>query len=271
MHSTAHANRTAAGQGRLPRNARRRSYDERALIKIQHAEGVARAEESLHWLRHAARSMDRSQTTLRREDPDKALAVWEGLVTGRWSLIDRFDGDGRRYLVARRNDPEVQVSTALTRREQQLVSYAALGHANKFMAYELGISESNVSESIKQACTKLGVRSRTELIQLLGVTSQSSQAIPDLLRATRFHIGCHEYAVFSVNSVEGPAPVILTASERFVFHGVLAGQTNGEIAASRCRSVRTVANQVAGIFRKLEVHSRAELIARHAGGAQARG
>jgi DNA-binding NarL/FixJ family response regulator len=135
--------------------------------KIEHALGAAQSAHSQNWLRRAALAMDRARTGLRVENTDEALSVWQGLVAGRWSLVDRFDGDGRRYLVARKNDPKVMGPAALSVREQQVVCYMALGHSNKLIAYELGLSESNVSESAKRARVKLGVRSRAELIQLL--------------------------------------------------------------------------------------------------------
>jgi DNA-binding CsgD family transcriptional regulator len=43
---------------------------------------------------------------------------------------------------------------------------------------------------------------------------------------------------------------------------ILAGLTNAEIARRRGTSVRTVANQVASLFRKLGVGSRLELLAK---------
>ena len=54
----------------------------------------------------------------------------------------------------------------------------------------------------------------------------------------------------------------LTESEYEVAVFVLSGRTNAEIASARNVSVRTIANQVAGIFRKLGVSSRGELVAR---------
>ncbi|HWZ88887.1 MAG TPA: LuxR C-terminal-related transcriptional regulator [Polyangiaceae bacterium] len=135
-------------------------------VNAQHAEAAQREEASRNWLREAARACERARTVLPREGPREALAIWEDLVSGRWSLVDRFSSDGRCHLIARRNDPEAQVSSALTRREQQLVGCALLGHSNKFMAYELGVSQSNVSECIKCACAKLGVGSTAELLQL---------------------------------------------------------------------------------------------------------
>jgi DNA-binding NarL/FixJ family response regulator len=55
------------------------------------------------------------------------------------------------------------------------------------------------------------------------------------------------------------APVVLTPSERAVLRALLAGATNGQIAARRGVSPRTVANQVAALFRKVRVHSRLDL------------
>lgn len=54
----------------------------------------------------------------------------------------------------------------------------------------------------------------------------------------------------------------LPAGQREVATLVLEGRSNREIAALRATSVRTVANQLAAIYRKLGVRSRAELAAR---------
>ena len=54
----------------------------------------------------------------------------------------------------------------------------------------------------------------------------------------------------------------LTPAERQVALAVLAGYSNAEIARTRGSSPRTVANQIASIFRKLGVRSRGELAAK---------
>ena len=68
--------------------------------------------------------------------------------------------------------------------------------------------------------------------------------------------------------LEWPAPLVrskteqrLTPAERDVAGLVLEGLTNRVIAERRGRSARTVANQLASIYAKLEVGSRAELAA----------
>lgn len=54
----------------------------------------------------------------------------------------------------------------------------------------------------------------------------------------------------------------LTDAERAIVARIAAGDSNRAIAAARGTSSRTVANQIAAIFAKLGVASRAELIAR---------
>jgi DNA-binding CsgD family transcriptional regulator len=53
----------------------------------------------------------------------------------------------------------------------------------------------------------------------------------------------------------------LSSAESDVARHVLAGRSNSEIALLRRCSTRTVANQVASLFRKLGVRSRLELVA----------
>jgi DNA-binding NarL/FixJ family response regulator len=62
-----------------------------------------------------------------------------------------------------------------------------------------------------------------------------------------------------------PPPARLSQAEAAVLRLVRDGLSNAEIAARRGRSLRTIANQVARIFRRLGVGSRAELFARFAG------
>lgn len=53
----------------------------------------------------AVRRIDKARTASGRSDADTAMQAWEGLVRGRWSLVDRFDTDGKRFIVAIKNDP----------------------------------------------------------------------------------------------------------------------------------------------------------------------
>ena len=78
---------------------------------------------------------------------------------------------------------------------------------------------------------------------------------------TTFKWAGQTFAVVSQAAPSTPGPV-LTPAEREVMTLLLAGKSNGEIARQRKTAVRTVANQVASLFRKLGVGSRAALAAR---------
>jgi DNA-binding CsgD family transcriptional regulator len=135
--------------------------------QVDHAEGEAQTNDARETLRRAAVAVDRARGKLRREDPGAALELWQALVSGRWSLLEHFERDGRRYLVARRNDPGVTDPRALSARERQVAWYAALGHPNKLIGYELGLAPSTVATHLQGAMSKLGVGSRAELMSLV--------------------------------------------------------------------------------------------------------
>jgi DNA-binding CsgD family transcriptional regulator len=78
-----------------------------------------------------------------------------------------------------------------------------------------------------------------------------------------------EVVILSFAIPEGEQPQALSPVESEIVALVLQGHSNSEIARLRGTSARTVANQVASVFRKLGVRSRLELVA-HAAIAQAR-
>lgn len=76
-----------------------------------------------------------------------------------------------------------------------------------------------------------------------------------------FQIGARVFAVLSLPADVAPAAAPLTAAEQDVMRLALAGWSNRRIAGARRTSERTVANQMASLFRKLGVASRGELAA----------
>jgi DNA-binding CsgD family transcriptional regulator len=134
--------------------------------RVAHAAGEAQAGIVRERLGRAARSLERARSGLRRRDPDEALATWRGLVDGRWSLVDHWDSDGRRFMLARKNAPQARDPRALTEAEGAVVAFLAMGHAEKYVAYLLGVAASTVASHFASARRKLRVRSRQELITL---------------------------------------------------------------------------------------------------------
>lgn len=147
--------------------------------RFVHAAGEAKTPEARCSLRDAIKAMDRARGALRRTDPQRAVEVWRGLVSGTWSLIEHFESDGRRYLLARKNQPGASEPKALTQRERQVVHYAALGHSTKETAYALGVDEDTVATHRGSAMRKLGVGTRVEFMRLMRSAALLSRATDD--------------------------------------------------------------------------------------------
>jgi DNA-binding CsgD family transcriptional regulator len=131
--------------------------------RVEHATGEATLTDARARLAEGVRMLDRARGKLRRDDPDLALAEWRALLAARWTLIEHFESDGKRYVLARRNAAVPSGLDALTARERQALGFAQLGHSNKLTAYEMGISASTVAVLLYRAAKKLGCE-RDELV-----------------------------------------------------------------------------------------------------------
>lgn len=128
-----------------------------------HAEGDAQARSARDALRRAVLAAEEGRRASRKLAPEDALEAWHALVLGRWSLVEQFESDGHRYIVARRNAPDLSDPRGLLLRERQVAGYAALGHSVRLISYELGLAESTVAKYLKSAMNKLGASTRAEL------------------------------------------------------------------------------------------------------------
>lgn len=134
--------------------------------KVLHAEGAGATSLSLLQLKASALAILHSRQILRHIAPDQAVDEWKGLIAARWTLVDVCEDDGRRYLVARENAPRSRGPVALSEREKQVIALASMGHHNKLIAYNLGISHSTVRVLLARAARKLGVGTREDLIRV---------------------------------------------------------------------------------------------------------
>ncbi|HEX8795209.1 MAG TPA: LuxR C-terminal-related transcriptional regulator [Polyangiaceae bacterium] len=127
---------------------------------------VPAAQRSRATLADAVRRMDRART--RKATPEERVRLWTALLEGRWSIVESSERDGKRMLLACRNEPRVLGLRKLTARQRSVVSYATLGHTYKYISYELGISITVVATELRAAMRKLGIRTRAELISTFG-------------------------------------------------------------------------------------------------------
>lgn len=201
-------------------------------------------------LEDGARRVDRARGALRRTAPDEALSLWEGLMAGRWSLVDRVDSDGRRFVLAYGNTLRPEATPRLTEREAAIVRWAVGGASNKEIGYALGLGASTVGWHLSNAMAKLRVNRRVELISLWREARRTEAVDTPAIR------------IVPLDRVQPPQALsTLPAAEREVALLAAEGHDNRTIASMRGSSVRTVANLLARTYQRLGVASRAELAA----------
>lgn len=132
---------------------------------IVHAARGAKLRAAREALSAATRRLEHLRGPVRRRNPEQAARQWKALVAGQWSLVDQFESDGRRFLLAQSNEAPTASVAFLSERERQVVALAALGHANKMIAYELGIAISTVGVLLGRAARKFGATKRAALIE----------------------------------------------------------------------------------------------------------
>jgi hypothetical protein len=69
------------------------------------------AEKSLLSLVDAAKRTERARS--RKANSEERLALWTALVESRWSIVESIEHDGKRMLLACRNEPHPVVPAAI--------------------------------------------------------------------------------------------------------------------------------------------------------------
>jgi DNA-binding CsgD family transcriptional regulator len=153
---------------RAIQTAKERSAPTEAVLapsgRVLHAEQPAQDRAQRDALTAACRRIERARTRQGRLEGEISVSLWRSLVSERWTLVDTYERDGKRYVVARRNDVRPPRPDALSPRERQALSFAVLGDSNKLIAYELGISASTVGVLLHRAAVKLNAKTRADLM-----------------------------------------------------------------------------------------------------------
>lgn len=208
---------------------------------------------------------DRTAST----DSDAAVLEWHAATSGVRTIV-AIESHRDRRIVVLKEAPTVGDPSF---RQAQILTRLSLGYSLKQLSAELSISLSTASRHVHEATRKLGhdtpfsvamslapwahfARERASTVE--GAGAASSQSSIDLRVSRVWHNG-EQLVVVGFSMAETPSERALTPAEAAVAELVSRGLSNGAIARARCRSPRTIANQLAGLFLKLGVHSRMEL------------
>lgn len=231
--------RTSLAHGQLP---------EAVLTPTGHvayATGAATTNSAREALARAAKDIELSRGRLRRSSPDEALTLWKGLVAGRWSVVEWFDTDSRRYLVAHANQVSARDPRALSPRELDVAELIVQGRSNSEIAWSLGLSTGTVSRMSRDVLRKLGAARRTDLSAIFGAVAP--------FRAE------HQNLVLLSAGSDTELWKRLTRAEREVVEALLQGDRPTVIARKRGVSERTVTTQLGAVYARFGVRGRTEL------------
>lgn len=190
-------------------------------------------------------------------------ALWDELVAGTTKVDGWSHTETTWSLVVSRRPDKERPAHPLRRRDVAILEDALLSGVRKHVAVEAGLSCSSIAV-IMQSC-----------FQFMGLSCLPSR-IPGLVVAAahaRHHAGggIAHTALYRTDftvpertlTFSRPDKLLaawLAPAEHAVIHLLIEGMAYAEIAQVRRTSVRTVANQVASGFRRLDVSGRAELL-----------
>ena len=179
-------------------------------------------------------------------------SAWNSLMQGEWVVTEHsMIGSARTIfaLSARSAGGE----HALEETEVRIATRRARGESVKAIAFDLSCSEGVVHRHVASVMRKLKVARLADLVVLL------RDDCPWGLCASRIRWSGGDYQVLTYAAPFWPLPPCLTRAEQSIVLELVAGARHRDIARARGTSERTVANQVASIFRKLNVGSRLDL------------
>lgn len=220
--------------------------------RVCDAHGAAASKTAREVLAEAVRRVERSRSRKIRRDPSAALELWQGLVAGRWSLIDHFDANGRRYLAAHENLPGARDPRALSPLEHGTLRSFLRGASPAEIAFAFGKSRRTIGTILSSLAKRLGFPSRTGLARL-----REAEALERL----DLTLGGSKIGVVAISALEVHPTWKQRLPPQLLAVAQLAaeGTSDEEIARRRGRSVRTVSNQLGRAFKLMGIGSRAEL------------
>ncbi len=191
-------------------------------------------------------------------------ALWTELVTGSCKVDDTLFSAETCTLVVRRERPAARGRvTALSQRDIEILEQALLAGVRKSVAVDFCLCPSSIAEILRRCFLFMGLSCWPSRIPLLLVmAAHAKHAEESALPAKRV---LAQNQRLTRQSITASRPDIqlaheLSAAEYGVTSLLVEGKSYAQIAELRRTSRRTVANQVAAAFHRLDISGRAELL-----------
>jgi len=190
--------------------------------------------------------------------------LWLELCRGTWRFRDTFPTD-ERY-IALIEEPAVRFPQPLKACKLGVLKRVLLGESPKAVAIDLRMGLSSVAAAIQDCLLSMGIPGRLSqasvLLTMAVCAAHRPQSSPTLGRLSRVECDGRAYWVVSVVRPDLSFPVALSHAEAAVVRELVAGRSHAQISTLRATSPRTVANQLATVFRKMGVSGRGAVVHR---------
>jgi DNA-binding CsgD family transcriptional regulator len=190
--------------------------------------------------------------------------LWLELCRGTWRFRDTFPTESR--YIALIEEPCVRFPQPLKACKLGVLKRVLLGDAPKAVAIEQRMGLSSVAAAIQDCLLSMGIPGRLSqasvLLTMAALAAHRSESSPTIGRLSRVELNGDRYWVVSVTRPDLDFPVPLSDAEAAVVRELVAGRTHAQISRLRATSRRTVANQLAMVFRKLGVSGRGAVVHR---------
>lgn len=195
---------------------------------------------------------------------DVSLALlWRELVNGSCRVFDAFFTDERCFLVLA--SPQGGPGAPLEGRRREVLESVLCGRGQKSIAMDLQIAASTVALNARLALAALGVDCKPSRVHPLLMLSARAAVERDGALAGRLSFvphGGEQLRVVAGQRPEQRLAACVPPAELAVVRSLVEGLCYQEIARLRGTSLRTVANQVTAVFRRMRVSGRNELLQR---------
>ncbi len=199
-----------------------------------------------------------------RESANVDLAtLWEGLVAGRLRVADHFFDEHSGFLAVRPSRPGPDTRRFLRPQRLRVLERVLLKGGQKSVAAELGLAPSTVAIIAGNCLRAMGIHTGASRAPLPLVIAAHAYFGANRFRHAKLRALSHEgvaYAVVSTERPEQELASLLSRAELCVVRLLVEGKSHAEMSELRHTSTRTIANQLASAFTKLEVSGRSELL-----------
>ena len=190
--------------------------------------------------------------------------LWLELCRGTWRFRDTFPTENRYISLI--EEPGVRFPQPLKAGKLSVLKRVLLGEAPKAVAIDLRMGLSSVAAAIQDCLLGMGIPGRLSqasvLLTMAACAAHQPESSPTLGRLSRVEANGEAYWVVSVVRPDLSFPVPLSHAEAAVVRELVAGRSHAQISHLRATSPRTVANQLATVFRKLGVSGRGAVVHR---------